>query len=110
VRLPRGASAVVDHRKVVDYLLSRDHPVGRNKARVFERALGLTSENADFLVVALLEAAIRGDAVLTASDRFGDRYKIDFVVDFGGRRAGLRSAWLVPAEPSSPMFLTAFVL
>ena len=108
--MPRGASAVVDTRKVVDYLLSREHPVDRNKARVFERALGLTLPDASLLVGALRTAALQDEAVLTGSDRFGDRCRIDFGMEVGGRRATIRSAWLVPAALAPPMFLTAFVL
>ena len=110
MRLPRGAAALVDPRKVADYLLSREHPVGRNKARVFERVLGLTSLDAVLLVAALQAAAINDDAVLTRSDQFGDQYRIDFSVAVRGREAMVRSAWLVPAGLAPAVFLTAFVL
>ncbi|MCY4076129.1 MAG: hypothetical protein OXH04_11955 [Acidobacteria bacterium] len=34
-KLPNADQAVVDRRKIVDHLLSRRHPDGRNKAAFF---------------------------------------------------------------------------
>jgi len=82
LRLPRGEQAVVDLRKVTDYLLSPSHPTGRHKARVFAGALGLTAMSAGHLAAALLQAAAEQDAVLDRADHFGKRFHIDFVMTF----------------------------
>lgn len=39
MKLPNGQKAVVDERKVREYLLSASHPVGRFKARFFGSTL-----------------------------------------------------------------------
>lgn len=44
MKLPAGGDVLVEERKVLEYLLSRSHPVGRFKARVFA-ALGFESTN-----------------------------------------------------------------
>jgi hypothetical protein len=44
VKLPQADRAVVDERKVREYLLSRAHPIGRFKAAFFARA-GFEAEN-----------------------------------------------------------------
>jgi hypothetical protein len=36
-RLPNGDLAVVDDRKITDYLLASDHPAGQAKAALFRR-------------------------------------------------------------------------
>ena len=46
MRLPHGASAILDIRKIEDYCLSPAHPRGRHKARVFRDALGLRQDDA----------------------------------------------------------------
>jgi hypothetical protein len=110
LRLPGGEAALIDQRKVVEYLLSPVHPIGRHKARVFLRALGLSADEAEVLIAALREAARGADAELTSEDGFGRRYQIDFQVRHGGKTALVRSAWLSPGDGKAPVFLTAFVL
>lgn len=56
-RLPNAAKAVVDKAKLSSYVLNPDHPVGRNKARVFRATLGVTQDDAGLLEAALLAAA-----------------------------------------------------
>jgi hypothetical protein len=41
---------IIDPRKLTEYALNPAHPVGGNKARVFESALGFTKNNADDLM------------------------------------------------------------
>lgn len=40
MRLPNGARAILDARKLVDYCLNPDSPRGRHKARVFASSRG----------------------------------------------------------------------
>jgi hypothetical protein len=44
VPIPHAVIAVIDQRKLTEYLLSNRHPVGRHKARVF-CALGIQSDS-----------------------------------------------------------------
>ena len=87
MKLPHGDRAVVDLTKLVNYCLDPTHIRGRHKARVFDKALGITQRNPDLLREALLRAAVTGDATPTQHDAYGQRYVIDF---FYGRphRAG----------------------
>ncbi len=58
MRLPNGEHAVIDERKLLDYLLNAEHPIGRHHAILFERLLGLARENADLLREGLVNAAM----------------------------------------------------
>ena len=40
----------IDPRKLTEYALNPDNPVGRHKARVFEQALGFTKDNYEILL------------------------------------------------------------
>ena len=41
---------VIDSRKLIEYILDFDNPLGRHKALVFERRLGFTKANASLLI------------------------------------------------------------
>jgi hypothetical protein len=49
VKLPRAERVQIEDRKVVEYLLSRTHPVGRFKARLFA-AIGFDESTATAFV------------------------------------------------------------
>ena len=97
-------------QKLRDYCLSPTHPHGRHKARVFASVLGLGSEDASFLRRELLAAARSVEAFAGAANEFGTRYRIDFEIYRGGRRARIRSAWIIPKHQLLPKLTSRYVL
>jgi hypothetical protein len=68
MKLPNSPKAIVDERKVREYLLSPSHPVGRFNARFFE-SIGIPPEAWSGFVKALQRLAEEGEAqVLEDSD------------------------------------------
>lgn len=63
MKLPNADRAVVDERKLKDYLLSRSHQVGRFKALAFA-AVGIEAQNWLEFREQLLRMARSGEAVL----------------------------------------------
>jgi uncharacterized protein DUF6883 len=61
VLLPAGEQAIVDDGKLLDYVLSLSHPIGRHHAKLFERLLGITRTNYQLLKEQLLRAAVTVD-------------------------------------------------
>ena len=57
MKLPNAEQAIVEMSRLVDYCLSSTHFRGRNKARVFQSALGLTVDDAIELQEKLKQAA-----------------------------------------------------
>lgn len=108
-RLPNAARGLVDSAKLSGYVLNPDHPVGRNKARVFRATLGVTQDDVDLLTTALMTAAAEGEAVLERSDAYGAHYSLEFVIDVRGRMATIRSLWIVRKDEDFPRFVSAFV-
>jgi hypothetical protein len=45
MKLPNGSKAVIPEGKLEDYCLNPFHPDGKHKAKVFEKALGITQED-----------------------------------------------------------------
>jgi hypothetical protein len=110
MKLPGGASAIVEISKLREYCLDPHHPRGRHKARVFLSALDLRQSDAELLQTALLLAARNEDAVPGEADHYGNRYTVDFLMTHGDREAKVRSAWIILQGQSAPRLTSCFVL
>jgi hypothetical protein len=111
MKLPNGASAVVDIAKLRGYCLSAQHPEGRHKARVFLATLGMLVTDADRLREILLSAAAANEDVsMTGADEYGYRYTMDAHVVFGSRGAIVRSAWIIKTGEEFPRLASCYVL
>ena len=104
-------NVIVDAEKLHDYCLADSHPRGRHKARVFRSRLGLTADNAEMLRQALLDAARRHpqDIRPTESDRYGQRYVLDFEMSTPVGMAVVRSSWIVPVGQNVLRFVTCYI-
>jgi hypothetical protein len=110
MKLPNGGKAVVEIAKLRDYRLSASHPEGRHKARVFRAALGLGPADEVILQKRLLAAGRNQEAMVGEADEFGRRYVIDFVLEHRGRKALVRTAWIVLKTESFPRLTSCYVL
>ena len=108
----RITAIVVELSKLRDYCLAPSHPRGRHKARVFRSRLGLTATDAAWLQEKLSAAAIAGLDQLRSSqsDEYGDRYLLDVDVQFRGRAATVRCAWIVRPGEEVLRLTTCYVL
>lgn len=111
MKLPNGASAVVDIAKLRGYCLSAQHPEGRHKARVFLATLGMSSNDADKLREILLSVAATNDnASMIDADEYGRRYSLDARVVLGSREAIVRSAWIIKTGEDFPRLVSCYAL
>ncbi|TMK84002.1 MAG: hypothetical protein E6G57_15340 [Actinobacteria bacterium] len=109
--LSGAEDAVVDAVKVYDYALNPDHPVGGDKARVFESALGFTRSNADLLIGEIRAGVLSRPAQPGIADEFGARFTVDIpVVGPNGSSAVVRTGWIYDPESEFPRLVTLFVL
>jgi hypothetical protein len=109
VKLPNGDRVRIDDAKLRAYCLDPTNSVGRHKALVFERVLGLTQENVDELRELLVDAAQNEDALLIEDDGEDQTYRIDFAVARGGRTVTVRSTWMVEERGERTRLITCFV-
>lgn len=108
MRLPGAESAVVPTEKLVGYLLSLAHPVGRSKA-VFFRALGYDETNAELLAAGLTAIAAGNEVVETEAAEFGTKYAVEGpLLTPGGVTTSLRTVWMVRSGEATPRFVTAY--
>ncbi len=108
--LPNAERAFVDDAKLVEYSLSTNHPVGANKALLFNRVLGFTVSDADKLRRLILKAVLIHDATIGLGNDFGQRYAVDFSVKTEVGSAVVRSAWIIPKGENFPRLTSCFVL
>jgi hypothetical protein len=108
--IPNAERAVVDIRKLRDYCLNPMHPEGKHKARLFAAALGMTAHDAENLRSALLQVVKTQDAVVGRRDAYGQRYLIDFLLEWQGKQAMIRSGWIIEWGLAMPRLTTCYPL
>ncbi len=107
----RGAGrAVADTRKFTDYALNPAHPVGGNKARVFERALGYNQSNWQGLRDSLLRGLRQARVQPGRADQFGARFTADIpVTGPNGATVTVRTGWIYRPGSNVPELTTLFI-
>jgi hypothetical protein len=108
--IPNAKNAVVDIRKLRDYCLNPEHDDGKHKARLFSSILGMTADNAEELRQILLEVIKTHEARLGRQDEFGQRYTLDFTIEWQNRSATLRSGWIIEHGSEIPKLTTCYPL
>lgn len=110
MEIPNAERAVVDIRKLRNYCLNPQHHRGRHKARLFTSLLGINSNDAEALRNALLETVKTQDAQLGEKDAYGQRYTLDFTLNWRDKQARIRSDWIIETGSDIPKLTTAFPL
>lgn len=111
MKIPNAEMAIVDIRKLRDYCLNPVHDEGKHKAHLFKVALNLTANNAEDLREILLEAIkTHDDARLGRRDEYGQRYLLDFMLEWHGKWALVRSGWIIEHGKMIPRLTTCFPL
>ncbi|WP_055076622.1 DUF6883 domain-containing protein [Pseudanabaena sp. 'Roaring Creek'] len=108
--IPNSENAIVDIRKLRDYCLNSKHDDGKHKARLFSSILGMTADNAGELRQMLLEIVKVQEAQLGRRDEFGQRYTLDFTIEWQNRSATLRSGWIIEHGSEIPKLTTCYPL
>lgn len=108
--IPNAENAIVDLHKLRDYCLNTKHEDGKHKARLFSSILGMTADNAEELRQILLEIVQTQAARLGRQDEFGQRYTVDFQIEWQNRSAILRSGWIVEHGSEFPRLTTCYPL
>lgn len=107
-RLLNVDSAVINARKITDYLLSPVHPYGRAKARFFSH-FGFSLSAWEVLQEALQRHAQGGKVVKIEKTVFGTKYVIEGPLPTpDGRYPAICAVWFVAKDKKAPHFVTAY--
>lgn len=92
-------------------MLNPDHPVGRNKARVFKSMLGLERRHAVALAEIIKDTLSRAAAIKNEESAYGTHWESHHeVIGFDGRSAIVSVAWLFRLkEPEIPQLITCYI-
>lgn len=94
--LPNADRVIIPKEKFTEYALNKEHPKGKDKALVFESALGFVKDNADELIQVIREKVSLFEAIKAQPDKYGDRYKVYIDVKGpNGNTATVLTAWIV---------------
>jgi hypothetical protein len=95
-----------DDRKLTEYALNPDHPVGKNKARVIESATGLGRADAANVKQQILDQVGQGDPIPGKVDQHGSRYNKDVTLTGPNGSIVVRTAWIVDANTGETRLVT----
>ena len=108
MKLPNGGKAIIDERKIREYLVSRSHPVGRFKAKFFA-SLGFGPGNWQVLAAAILRLATNNDAQLVEDNDHGRKYLVSgTLTGLQERSAEVVSVWIVRVGDDIPRLVTVY--
>ena len=100
----------IDPRKLTDYALNPDNPVGADKALMFLRRLGYTKSNFETLLQQIQSQALNAEAILTQSDVHGQRYRVDLeITGVENQQEVVRTGWIVAPKADFARLVTLFV-
>ncbi len=108
--IPNAENAVAEIGKLRDYCLNSEHSTGKHKARLFQSMLGITGQNAPELRQILLEVIKTHSAKLGRKDSFGQRYTLDFTLEWQNKSAVIRSGWIIEINSSIPRLTSCYPL
>jgi|HubBroStandDraft_6_1064221.scaffolds.fasta_scaffold172959_5 hypothetical protein len=107
-QLPRVANAILDDRKITQYLLSTVHPTGASKAKFFI-SFGFSPGNWTELKSALLNHARNNPVTNQAGNPFGQKFEVSCsLVTPDGRNPCIISVWIIEPPDPNPRFITAY--
>ena len=106
--IPGFDLAIIDEKKLTEYLLSELHPIGKSKANVFITH-GYYPGFDPRLVNDLYEVVRTREPVKTIYSAYGTKYIVDGILKTPcGALLQVRTVWLLNLEEYAPRLITAY--
>ncbi len=106
--LPNAHLAVIERKKLVEYLLNAAHPDNGGKAAFFV-ALGFQIENWEMLAAALRSLALNSTVSQSIETLHGWKYIVDGAIETPtGKNPPVRSVWIIDRREVVPRLVTAY--
>lgn len=110
MELPNKSQAYISTSKIVDYLLSETHAVGKSKAKFF-RSFGFDETNTAQFGHGLITIAQTEPVTESTETSFGTKYVIDGNLETpNGVTIYLRTVWIIENGDTIPRLVTAHPL
>lgn len=95
MKLPQDSDVIIPDGKLEDYCLNPFHPDGKHKAKVFEKALGITQSNSTKLKKLVLESAKYGEVTKEQHTEYGKIYRVEYKVQGIKQKEILCTLWII---------------
>jgi hypothetical protein len=100
--------AIIDERKVRDYLLNPLHARGGHKARIFAAALGYRRFDHARLIGHIRQGILTHEAVRMDAVPYGERFRVDISIVAPARSAIVRTLWIIRTGEDVPRLTSAY--
>jgi hypothetical protein len=107
--LPNAENANFDLIKLTEYCLSKEHPIGKHKAIVFEAKLGVSAEDAQEFRKFILKGILNNEANFNFEDEFGKRYFVDIKYKTKETEWCIRTSWIIKSNELNPRFVSCYI-
>jgi len=108
MKLENCENAYIPPAKLIDYLLSETHSVGKAKAKLL-RSVGFDDANVQILKKGLLAIACSQDVAEVITTSHGVKYVIDGDMPTPtGLTIKMRTVWIVDKGHKRPRFVTSY--
>ncbi len=106
--MPNKSNAIISNSKILDYLLSETHAIGKSKARYF-RSFGFDETNTPEFRQGLLNIAKTEPVAEVSESVFGVKYVIDGELKTpNGVIIHIRTVWIIESRDSIPKLVTVY--
>ncbi len=106
--LKNADRAIIDERKVRDYLLNPLHARGGHKARMFAAALGYRQFDHARLIKQIREGILRHEAVPIDHGPHGQRFRVEIPITGPAGSAIVRTLWIIRTDEDVPRLSSAY--
>ncbi len=98
--------------KIPKYALNLNHPIGGDKAYMFQRHLGYTQDNYSFLEKQIQEKALTANAVERQPNEYGRIFQVDLEIlgNYQGQKETVRTGWIVKPDSNLAQLTTLYIL
>lgn len=107
MKLPNPQKAIIGD-KLERYSLNLQHNVGKHKALIFQKRLGITLTNKKILENALMEVVKNEEAILYKEDAFGIHYDLKFYLKTDHGESWFLSSWIVRHGENLPRLTNVY--
>jgi hemerythrin-like domain-containing protein len=107
--LPNYERAVLPIEKLTNYCLNAEHPEGKHKAFVFEKVLGLTLADAQWLKAKILDNLAFYGAKEMEENEFGRKYMVEMAIEKEGNKANVRTVWIIEKSDLAPRLVSCYI-
>ena len=107
MKLPNGDQADLGN-KVEDYCLNFNHNLGKHKAILFNKKLGITLDNADILKNAIRKAALTESVMVRRVNEYGTHYNMKFLLRTEIGESLILVAWVIRFDENFPRLTNCY--